>query len=104
VGETITYTYRITNTGNVTFTTISAVDNPLGAVAGLAGALSPAATRSATIAYVVQPGDVGELVNTVTVTGTDAVGGTVTAEDSVTVTVIEAITPRPQTFLPSLQR
>jgi uncharacterized repeat protein (TIGR01451 family) len=104
VGDTINYTYRITNTGPVTLTTVTATDNRLGTVEGLAGALVPAATRSAIIAYLVQPGDVGTLVNTVTVTGTDALGGTVVAEDSVTVTVTEAVTPNPQTFLPSVER
>ena len=87
VGEVITYTYRITNTGNVTLTTITASDDKLGAVAGLAGALAPGGTRTAMLTYTALPGDVGTLVNTVTVTGTDGLGGSVVAADTFSVVV-----------------
>ena len=68
-GDTVTYTYVVTNTGNVALT-ITATDDRLGSMGTLAGALPAGSVRSATIPYVVQQSDpVGPLVNTVTVTG-----------------------------------
>jgi uncharacterized repeat protein (TIGR01451 family) len=88
VGDTITYTYRITNTGNVTFTAITADDDPLGTVAGLAGELVPNGTRTATRTYVVQESDLpGPLVNTVLVTGTVSANAIFIASDSVSITL-----------------
>ncbi len=86
VGDTITYTVRITNTGNVTLTTIEAGDDKLGPVLGLAGQLNPGATRSASLTIVVQTSDLpGPLVNTITVTGTDIFATAVNASDSASV-------------------
>ena len=87
-GDSITYTYQITNTGNVELTTISATDDKLGEVTGLAGALAANATRSATLIYILQPADVGSLLNRVTVTGTHGAGGNVVAEDAATINVL----------------
>jgi uncharacterized repeat protein (TIGR01451 family)/uncharacterized repeat protein (TIGR02543 family) len=71
VGDTITYTYRITNSGNVTLTAITAADDRLGEIDGLAGELAPNQSRSATVAYIVQASDLpGPLSNTVIVTAT----------------------------------
>jgi uncharacterized repeat protein (TIGR01451 family) len=90
VGDIITYTYIITNTGNVTFTTISAVDDVIGPLPQLEGELPPGASRPATAAYVVQPDDLpGPLVNTVIVTGTDVFGTEVEASAAATVVIIE---------------
>jgi uncharacterized repeat protein (TIGR01451 family) len=75
VGDAVVYTYRITNTGNIPLATVSAVDDKLGAVGGLAGSLGINASRAATLTHVVQVGDLpGPLVNTVTVTGSDRFG------------------------------
>src|SRR5690606_38559094 len=57
VGETITYPYRLTNTGNVTLTSSSANDDRFGAITGLAGALAPSGTRNAFVTYTVQEDD-----------------------------------------------
>src|SRR5262245_39131675 len=83
VGETITYTYRITNTGNVSLTELSVVDEQLGPVSvsllpgGTAlfpvGTLQPGQVAGGTRSYTAQLGDLpGPLVNTVVVTGTSA--------------------------------
>ena len=53
VGQSVTYTYQITNSGNVTLATVSAVVEGVGAVADLAGELAPNATRIATVVEVV---------------------------------------------------
>jgi hypothetical protein len=113
VGDMITYTYRITNSGAATLPTINAVDDRLGAVAGLAGALPAAASRSDVLIYVVQPSDAPDhLVNTVTVTATDGVEILATASASVTVDLVDPTgmprieqpeQPRGVLYLPSLR-
>ena len=100
VGDSILYTYQITNSGTVTLTSITAVDDRLGAVAGLAGELAPAASRSATLTYVVQLDDAGgALVNTITVTATDSLQNSVTGSASASVTIIDP-TSLPETEQP----
>ena len=90
VGQSISYTYHITNSGNLTHTTITATDEPLGALAELAGALAPSASRSATLTYVVQESDLpGPLINTVVVTGTNALNNTMVREASSTVAITD---------------
>jgi len=95
VGEMITYTYWVTNTGNVMLGSIAAYDDKLGAVTLGATTLTPDAGTSGTLAYVVVEGDLpGPLANTVTVTGTPPVGDDVvaTADESVALTSSSAIT------------
>jgi hypothetical protein len=86
VGQTITYTYRITNTGDVYLTGIVAADDRLGPVALGATWLLPGVGTVGTLTYTVVPGDLpGPIANTVTVTGTPPLGADVsaTAEESV---------------------
>ncbi len=101
VGETITYTYRITNTGDVTLGSLSATDDKLGSITLGTTSLAPGASVSAALTYTVGEGDLpGPLTNTVTVTGTPPTGSPVTAQDSANVTLI----PRYAIFLPLVQR
>jgi len=76
-GETITYTFTVTNTGNVTLTNIMITD-PLFAVAGTLASLAPNASDNTTFTgtYVIDQDDinVGEVPNTATVNGTDPNG------------------------------
>ena len=75
VGETITYTYRITNSGAVTLTGVIAVDDQLGPIALSSTTLAPDAVATGAKSYTVVAADLpGPLRNTVTVTGT-ALGG-----------------------------
>jgi uncharacterized repeat protein (TIGR01451 family) len=106
VGETITYNFAVTNTGNVTLVnvllsdtkaapgnfTIVPVDDvvPVGdssdtPAAGW-GTLSPGDTIRATATYTLTQADVdaGQVVNTASVTSTTIPGLTVSASDSVT--------------------
>ncbi len=87
VGSTITYTFRATNTGNVTLTGV-AVDDPhpgLSALTytwpGTAGTLQPNQTVTATATYAIRQSDVdaGAARNTATVRGTPPTGADVTA-------------------------
>jgi uncharacterized repeat protein (TIGR01451 family) len=75
VGQTITYTYRVTNTGNITLTAITANDDMLGPVPFTPDTLAPTHGTSARLTYTIQLTDLpGHLTNTVTVSGTAAVG------------------------------
>ncbi|MGN6325371.1 DUF7507 domain-containing protein [Pseudolysinimonas sp.] len=97
VGDVITYSFRVTNTGNVTITspavretsftghgTMSALSCPTGV-----SPLAPAATFTCTATYTVVAADLstgGRIQNTATVSGTLPNGGTITSDPS-TVTV-----------------
>ncbi len=83
VSDTITYTYSVTNTGNVTLTDVSAADDVLGAVALGAATLGPGESTSGTLSYTVQESDLpGPLVNSATVTGTPPTGAAVSDRSS----------------------
>jgi uncharacterized repeat protein (TIGR01451 family) len=83
VGETITYTYRVTNTGNVTLDSVTLSDDLLGPISLGSSSLAAGAGTSGTDTYVVQQSDLpGPVVNTATVTGTPPVGSDVTDTDS----------------------
>jgi uncharacterized repeat protein (TIGR01451 family) len=72
VGQTITYTYQVTNTGNVTLRGLIGVDDRLGRVSLSLTSLPPQQHASGVMAYVVQAGDLpGPLVNTVVITATN---------------------------------
>jgi uncharacterized repeat protein (TIGR01451 family) len=96
VGETITYTYTITNnTDNVTFTNISLEDDKLGLIP-LNGSdnitLAPGVQVTATATYTVAQADLpGPIENTATVSGTDPDSNPVTA--SATATVLLSYSP-----------
>jgi len=90
-GDTITYTYRVTNTGDVSLGSITATDDQLGPVTLGAASLAPGASTSGVLTYTVVEGDLpGPLVNTVTVTGTPPAGNPVTGTDTVSVTLLPA--------------
>ena len=91
VGQTVTYTYRIENTGTITLTSISAQDNRLGPVAGIGSTLLPGEATTGTLTHVVTLADLpSPLVNTVVVTGTATGGLNVTSTGNASVTVTEA--------------
>jgi uncharacterized repeat protein (TIGR01451 family) len=73
VGETITYTYQVTNTGAISLTDIVAADDRLGAISLVSDTLEPGQTTVGTATYTVQASDLpGPLVNSVAVTSTSA--------------------------------
>jgi uncharacterized repeat protein (TIGR01451 family) len=85
VGQAITYTYRVTNTGSVTLTNINAEDNRLGAISLPTTTLSPGEFTTGTTTYAAQESDLpGPLTNTVVVTGsgTPPFSAVVTGTDS----------------------
>jgi uncharacterized repeat protein (TIGR01451 family) len=88
VGDTITYTYVVTNTGDVSLHNVTAVDNQLGAVTLGTTSLAPGASTGGTLTYTVLAGDLpGPLVNEVIVTGDSQASGSVISDDTVSVTL-----------------
>ncbi|GAA1159111.1 hypothetical protein GCM10009606_41290 [Nocardioides aquiterrae] len=87
-GDTVVYTFTVTNTGNVTLTNITIADPKVGPVTCPSGPLAPGASVDCTPrTYTLTQADVdhGSVENTATVTGTTPSGGTVTDDDSRTV-------------------
>ncbi|WP_344751317.1 DUF7507 domain-containing protein [Gryllotalpicola koreensis] len=97
VGEQITYSFVVTNTGNVTITDPKVDDAKFSGTGQLSAiscptsgaTLAPGAQEICTATYTVTQADVdaGKLTNTATVTGTTPGGGTTPPSDPSTVTV-----------------
>jgi uncharacterized repeat protein (TIGR01451 family) len=74
VGQTITYTYHVTNSGAVTITGLTGRDDTVGAVTFSPPTIAPGQDAAGALTYTVQSGDLpGPLVNRVTVTGTTTI-------------------------------
>ncbi|MCC6496795.1 MAG: DUF11 domain-containing protein [Propionibacteriaceae bacterium] len=88
-GDTIDYSFLVTNTGNVTLASVTVTDPQVGTVTCLDTSLAPAATTTCSASYVLTQADVdaGVVVNTASVAGNPPAGGPVTDSDSVTTTI-----------------
>jgi hypothetical protein len=88
VGQTIIYTYRVTNSGTITLTGITGSDDKLGPVTFSPDILAPNQDVGGVLTYTVQVSDLpGPLTNTVTASGTTAVGPVSAISATATVTV-----------------
>ncbi|WP_354521662.1 DUF7507 domain-containing protein [Lysobacter enzymogenes] len=93
IGDTITYTFAVENTGNVTLTNVNVADPLLPSLACTAVTLAPGETQTLTCTagnvYTLTQQDVntGSRANTATGTGTTPTGGTVNDTDDETVTI-----------------
>ena len=89
-GQIVTYSFLVSNTGNVTLTAIAVTDPlpGLSAVSCPQTTLNPAATTTCTATYTVRQADInaGSIANTATVSGTPPSGPPVTDTDTATVT------------------
>ena len=88
LSETISYTFVVTNTGNVTLSAIAVADPMFGgAVACPATTLAPTATMTCSASHGVTQADLdaGQILNTATVTGSPTVGPSVSDTDAATV-------------------
>ncbi|OPY51709.1 MAG: hypothetical protein A4E49_02111 [Methanosaeta sp. PtaU1.Bin112] len=86
VGEQVTYTYTIVNTGNVTLNGLALSDDKIGTVTPAQTTLASGATTTATATYTVVESDLpGPLTNIVTVTATDSQNQPVTNTATATV-------------------
>lgn len=89
-GDTIVYSYRITNTGEVDLVNVSAVDNKLGEVTLDRNDLAPGQAANGTASYTVQQSDLpGTIANQVTATAAGVGGQETVATASQSVTLVE---------------
>jgi uncharacterized repeat protein (TIGR01451 family) len=93
VGDVITYTFTVTNTGNVTLTNVS-VSDPLpglSAITPVSVSLAPTQSQVFTATYTITQADLnaGEVKNTATATGTPPAGSNVSASDDEVITSIQ---------------
>ncbi len=104
-GSTILYTFVVTNTGNVTLTSVGVSDPKVGAVSCPATTLAPGASTTCTKSYALTQADVdaGTVNNTATASGTPPTGAAVTGTSTVTtpITRSPAITFDKQAGTPS---
>lgn len=91
VGDVVTYTFTVVNTGQVTLNPVTVVDNKLGTITLLATSLAPGAstTGTATLTLTQALLDAGSQTNTATATGTPPSGDNVTDSDTKTISFIE---------------
>jgi uncharacterized repeat protein (TIGR01451 family)/LPXTG-motif cell wall-anchored protein len=98
VGQTVTYSFAVTNTGNVSLSSVGVTDPHVGLspITCPSTSIVPAATMTCTATYVVTQADLdaGSIANTATVSGTPPSGPAVTATDGTVV---------PAGALPSIQ-
>jgi uncharacterized repeat protein (TIGR01451 family) len=86
VGESVTYTYTVNNTGSITINKLSLSDDKLGAITTAKTTLAPGENTIGTITYTVLEGDLpGPLTNIVTVAATNSLNQPVTATATATV-------------------
>ena len=93
-GDTVAYSFVVTNTGNVTLASVGVADPlpGLSAVTCPVASLAPGASTTCAASYSVSQGDVdaGSIANTATASGTPPLGGPVTDSDSALVTVTQS--------------
>ena len=88
-GTAVTYSYKVTNTGNVTLTAVTVTDPMVGlsVISCPDASLLPGASETCTAVYLTTLADLnaGSITNTGTATGTPPTGPNVTATSSVTI-------------------
>ncbi len=88
-GTAVTYSYKVTNTGNVTLTSVGVTDPMAGlsAITCPSPSLAPGASETCTATYTTTQAnvDAGSVHNTGTASGTPPSGTAITAQSSVTI-------------------
>jgi uncharacterized repeat protein (TIGR01451 family) len=90
-GDTVTYTYVVTNTGDTTLYDVTVDDDVIGHIGDIA-VLEPGDSVTLTKDFVL-PSNAVSVTNVGTATGTDELGTSVTATDDAVVTIVEAANP-----------
>jgi len=89
--DPIAYSFEVTNTGNVTLSSVVVTDVPVGSISCPVTSLDPGASTTCTAdaAYLTTQTqvDAGQVVNTATASGTPPIGSPVNASDSLTIPV-----------------
>ena len=85
VGATMTYTFIVTNIGNVTLTDVAVSDPKVGVVTCPVAPVAPGAQTTCTATYVLTQADVddGHVLNTATATANPPMGAPVSGTDTV---------------------
>jgi uncharacterized repeat protein (TIGR01451 family) len=94
-GDTVTYTYVVTNIGDTTLYDISVDDDVIGHIGDIAK-LAPGQSVTLTKDFVLPAGNPA-VTNVGTATGTDILGTQVSDDDPAFVTIVEAENPPPST-------
>ncbi len=97
-GETVTYTYRVTNTGDVTLFDVEVTDNKLGDICTIAQ-LDVGETETCTATFRV-PDRTGPIDNVGVAEGEDVTGLSVRDQDDASVDVVLGVTVTPPTTTP----
>jgi len=90
IGDTITYTYRVINEGDVGVNPVRVTDDKLGTIENAAGILAPSGQVFFVLTTTIQPGDVdvnGRIVNQATAVATRTGVTGVSAPDFYTITI-----------------
>ncbi len=88
VGDTVTYRFTVTNTGNVTIKGLNLTDDKLGTIKTDKTELAPKAVATASATHVILESDLpGPLTNLATIQGTDSQNKPVTATATATITL-----------------
>ncbi|HMS25604.1 MAG TPA: LPXTG cell wall anchor domain-containing protein, partial [Acidimicrobiia bacterium] len=88
VGDTVNYTFVVTNTGTVTLSNVTVIDNVIGDI-GTIATLAPGASFTKTVAFVVPASAVGTLRNIATACFAVPVATTNCASDDHALIVVE---------------
>ena len=89
VGTVITYHYTITNSGNVTISQLSALDERLGILPLTHSTLAPGASVQSQLTHTLTINDLPVLVNTVTATGFSVGNNMVSSQTKTTIKLID---------------
>ncbi len=93
-GDTVTYTYKVTNTGDVTLTDVKVTDDKLGNICTI-GQLEVGQTKTCTEDFLTPANLAAPIDNVGTATGRDPTGVAVQDTDKATVAVVLATTVTP---------
>jgi hypothetical protein len=102
-GDTISYTFDVTSTGDVDLTHVSVDDDVLGHICDIA-ILVPGQTATCTATHTIPQNAPGSIRNVATATGIDPTGRRVTDQDDATVDIVlgRIVTPPTTTPPPGL--
>ena len=86
-GQTVDYSYVVTNTGNVTLTSVGVTDTAVADISCPSATLAAGASETCTGSHTTAQADVttGSITDTGTATGAAPIGGNVTATDGLTI-------------------
>jgi uncharacterized repeat protein (TIGR01451 family) len=99
-GETVTYTYKVTNVGDVTLYNVSVDDDKLGHICDIAQ-LAVDETRTCTKDFTAGEGNLGPLKNVAVAAGEDETGYPVRDDDKASIAVVLGTTVTPTSTPPS---